>query len=76
MSNVIVVRNDFYPRRVYYCNCPMNTFDQIYHANFPSYTEILRGCTEFRRSTIDLVLSKLEREQDCILLCDRHVVLI
>ena len=43
-----------------------------------NYTEILRGVAELMPSTIDLVSSNHVRDyrQDCLLLCDSHVILV
>ena len=58
MSNTIAILNDSYSRRVYYGQCLTNTVDQIYHANFCSYVEILQGSVDFMLSSIDFVFAK------------------
>lgn len=58
MSSLIVVCDDSYPRRIYYCKCLLHTVDRIYHANLCSYVEILRGGVDFIPSNIDFVFAK------------------
>lgn len=77
MSNLIVVCDDSYPGRIYYCKSLLHTVDRIYHANLCSYVEILRGIVDFMPSNIDFVFARcIVGGQDCILSCQKHIKLI
>ena len=77
MSNLIVVCDDSYPGRIYYCKSLLHTVDRIYHANLCSYVEILRGIVDFMPSNIDFVFARcIVGGQDCILSCQKHIILI
>ena len=67
---IIIICNDSYPQRVYYCGYLTHVVDQIYHANFRSYTEILRCCVDFMASNIDQVFSKSLVDCCFMLLCE------